>query len=287
MIYVLLWVLFGVVSSIAASNKGQSGCLYFGLGVLLGPFGLILALVSKDESKLPPPSRSETQAEDEMKVCPYCAENIKKAAIKCRYCGENLEAELEVEAELNDVIPDSTEQVIEQVEVEVSRENDDPQKDSNKGYGQGYKIAVYASIIGILTLLAIFIVSEAGQRDVRYEKKPIKKEIAPNSNQHQKKATADKQLIGRWKYSDIGYSTIITWSLDSDGRIKEVLEFSDGSKKFNTITTSGGRFSPVGDTHGDYYKISGSSLELWDGQGYFTTARPIDVNIGRLNQLKK
>lgn len=40
-----IWLLFGVVTAVVASNKGLSGCSWFFIGTLLGPFGFILALV--------------------------------------------------------------------------------------------------------------------------------------------------------------------------------------------------------------------------------------------------
>lgn len=85
--FVVIWLLFGVVSAVIASSKGRSGCGWFLLGILLGPFGLILALVvGRNTTEV---ERREIQG-GEMKRCPHCAELIRREAIKCRFCGSDL-----------------------------------------------------------------------------------------------------------------------------------------------------------------------------------------------------
>ncbi len=83
----LIWIVCGVISAMVAGNKGRSGCAWFAMGLLLGPLGLIWALVM--------PSNHATLEEQailsgEYSKCPYCAELIRSEAVKCRYCGSEV-----------------------------------------------------------------------------------------------------------------------------------------------------------------------------------------------------
>jgi len=68
------WLIFGLVAAAIASSKGRSGCGWFIMGGLLGPFALVVALL---------PEKEKTGA---TKKCPDCAEVIKADARICKYC---------------------------------------------------------------------------------------------------------------------------------------------------------------------------------------------------------
>lgn len=50
--FIFLWLILCLVVGALANSRGQSGVLYFFLSALLSPLiGLIIVLLSKDESK--------------------------------------------------------------------------------------------------------------------------------------------------------------------------------------------------------------------------------------------
>lgn len=90
---VIIWLLFGFVAMIIANSKGRTGCGWFILGCLFGPFSLVVAalpsLVTPPASPAapiaPPPG-----PEGDSRRCPFCAEIIRREAIKCRFCGSDV-----------------------------------------------------------------------------------------------------------------------------------------------------------------------------------------------------
>jgi hypothetical protein len=77
--YVLVAVVFGMVSGLIARIKGRSMLAWFVAGLIIGPFALIVAA-------MPPKARPGHLAE-----CPACCEVIQEEARVCRYCGTQVE----------------------------------------------------------------------------------------------------------------------------------------------------------------------------------------------------
>ncbi|NPV67108.1 MAG: zinc ribbon domain-containing protein [Anaerolineae bacterium] len=84
---IIIWLLFGLIAGYINHNKGNPfamGCL---LGVLLGPIGLLIALIS---------GRNEEELErrgvvvGQTRHCPYCAELVKAEAKVCKHCGKDI-----------------------------------------------------------------------------------------------------------------------------------------------------------------------------------------------------
>lgn len=86
----LFWLLFAVVTGIAASARGRNGIGWFLLAVLLSPLiGLLLVLVlpSQRTAHLDPAAPTA----DTHTRCPDCRELVRLDARKCKHCGSALE----------------------------------------------------------------------------------------------------------------------------------------------------------------------------------------------------
>jgi hypothetical protein len=87
MLIVLIWILFGIAAAAVASGKQRSGLGWFFLGVLFGPFALFVIAFLPTIGI----SSEESMSSADLRVCPFCAEKIKSAAIVCKHCGRDVE----------------------------------------------------------------------------------------------------------------------------------------------------------------------------------------------------
>ena len=86
--FIVIWFLCGVASMMIANNKGRSGCGWFLLGVLLGPFGILFALIAS--SVQPTPIDPEAPTSETHVRCPECRELVRRDARRCKHCGITL-----------------------------------------------------------------------------------------------------------------------------------------------------------------------------------------------------
>lgn len=92
--YFVFWLICGFVAAAVANSRGASGCAGLFWGILLGPFGIIIAFILNPKNPQPvltQTARSETE-EGEQRICPHCRSYIPSAATVCRYCQRESDA---------------------------------------------------------------------------------------------------------------------------------------------------------------------------------------------------
>ena len=93
-LWVLAMVPFSIISAFSAYSKGRSEGIAFVLGLIFGPFGLLLVLVaSRNEEAI----GERSIRKGLKKRCLTCAEIVQVAALKCRFCGEDFSVNFETD----------------------------------------------------------------------------------------------------------------------------------------------------------------------------------------------
>ena len=105
MIYLIIWVICGLLAVSIASNKGQNTFSAFLVGVLLGPLGVILVAVQKTNTA----GLEQRQiASGEHKKCPRCAETVKADALVCKHCGHEFAAAAAPALDVARIVPNGS-----------------------------------------------------------------------------------------------------------------------------------------------------------------------------------
>jgi hypothetical protein len=91
--YVALWLICGLVSAIVASSRGANGCGAFLVGMLLGPFGIIIAFVMPAKARVAVKAARDGLPPAWLRECPACKSQIQVNATVCKFCQRESPAE--------------------------------------------------------------------------------------------------------------------------------------------------------------------------------------------------
>ena len=113
--WLIVWLVFGGLAAWIMSERGNSGCGGFALGMLLGPIGVLIALlIPKSDAKRVAEIRKEAALRDEARrgqgggpwsvpghgqasQCKRCGAHFAPTAKFCSACGEAREVKTESE----------------------------------------------------------------------------------------------------------------------------------------------------------------------------------------------
>ena len=75
--YIILWLICGVAAALVGSSRGDTGVGWFLIGVVLGPFGLLLAFTAGVKCHY-----CQSKISEKATVCPKCQREVPTARLR-------------------------------------------------------------------------------------------------------------------------------------------------------------------------------------------------------------
>lgn len=91
-LWLVFWLVVAVFVAIAAEKKGLNAGAWLLIALLAAPLAAIAVVAVPAAPRTRDPAAPRDDQASEMKTCPDCAEPVRRAALKCRYCGHQFAA---------------------------------------------------------------------------------------------------------------------------------------------------------------------------------------------------
>lgn len=75
LLYIFIWIMCGIAAMVIYRNKGRSGALALVAGLIFGPFGVLLALLTPGPPPPPRPricTKCQKVSQFDSTICPKC-----------------------------------------------------------------------------------------------------------------------------------------------------------------------------------------------------------------------